>query len=177
MKKNKVKVIETVEDLQKYLNMPENQGKTVGFTPTMGALHEGHMSLLRQSVNENDLSVVSIYVNPTQFNDPEDLAKRLRRARAVRSGLKWTTMVAFAAIVILGVQSIAQGVRLHHVEQTRQNRERSQPSNRRNPGRSYRHETSTRSANIWPSVSSDLAFLSRAWASIITSTLGLGATI
>ena len=50
-------------------------GQTVGFVPTMGALHAGHAALLRQSVAENDVTVLSIYVNPTQFNNPNDLAR------------------------------------------------------------------------------------------------------
>ena len=70
-----MKVIHTIKDLQAELTVLKAQGKKVGLVPTMGALHAGHASLVKRSANENDVTVVSVFVNPTQFNDKNDLAK------------------------------------------------------------------------------------------------------
>ena len=77
-----MKVFEKIADLQNALFDDRKQGKSVGFVPTMGALHEGHASLVRRSVKENDVTVVSIFVNPTQFNDKNDLKNYPRDLKA-----------------------------------------------------------------------------------------------
>lgn len=71
-----MQVFQTVSDIQRYLlTINELNKKKVGFVPTMGALHEGHLSLIRTSKSKSDITVCSIFVNPTQFNDKKDFEK------------------------------------------------------------------------------------------------------
>lgn len=69
----------SIQELQTYLN---SQSGSLGFVPTMGALHPGHGELIKKSSQENQRTLVSIFVNPTQFNDPQDLAKYPRTLEA-----------------------------------------------------------------------------------------------
>ena len=68
-----MQIIDTKKELKVVLDAARAEGKTIGLVPTMGALHEGHASLVNRSVKECDLTVVSVFVNPTQFNDKTDL--------------------------------------------------------------------------------------------------------
>ena len=72
-KKKAMKVFTKIVDLQNALFDERKAGHSVGLVPTMGALHQGHASLVRRSVKENGVTVVSVFVNPTQFNDANDL--------------------------------------------------------------------------------------------------------
>ncbi|MBQ2219658.1 MAG: pantoate--beta-alanine ligase, partial [Elusimicrobia bacterium] len=67
-----MKIIRKPEELQKAIEGLKKKGKTVGLVPTMGALHAGHISLMKKSVSQNDVTVVSVYVNPIQFGPNED---------------------------------------------------------------------------------------------------------
>jgi len=70
-----VKTIETKDDLRDFLDDKRRAGRRIALVPTMGALHEGHLSLIRHALRTADVVVCSIFVNPTQFNDPKDLEK------------------------------------------------------------------------------------------------------
>ena len=83
-------VVKEISDLKSHIQEIKRAGKTVGFVPTMGALHAGHLSLVQAAGRQTDYVVVSIFVNPTQFNDPNDLEKYPRTLEQDRQLLEPT---------------------------------------------------------------------------------------
>lgn len=77
-----MEIINSIVALQNALYAPRKAGKRIGLVPTMGALHDGHASLIRRSVKDCDVTVVSVFLNPTQFNDQNDLARYPRTLEA-----------------------------------------------------------------------------------------------
>lgn len=68
-------IFKEIRALQQHLSIQQQKGKSIGFVPTMGALHQGHLSLIQNSRSHSDITVCSIFINPTQFNDPKDFEK------------------------------------------------------------------------------------------------------
>ncbi|WP_342089440.1 pantoate--beta-alanine ligase [Dyadobacter sp. OTU695] len=83
-----MEVFTSVKSLRQFLDQQIFHQKTVGLVPTMGALHKGHISLIEAAKKDNDIVVCSVFVNPTQFNNPEDLAKYPRTFEADRAMLE-----------------------------------------------------------------------------------------
>jgi len=83
-----MKQFTTIRETQTYLQNQREAGKSIGFVPTMGALHKGHLTLVQRSANENDLTVCSVFVNPIQFNNKADLEKYPRSLNSDAKMLK-----------------------------------------------------------------------------------------
>lgn len=96
-------VVTTTDELQERLSPLRSEGRSIGFVPTMGALHAGHASLVEQCVADNDVAVVSIFVNPTQFNDKNDL---IHYPRTLDADLKLLEPLGVTVVFAPGVEDV-----------------------------------------------------------------------
>ncbi|MBD5172830.1 MAG: pantoate--beta-alanine ligase [Bacteroidales bacterium] len=112
-----MQIIRTAAELESLVGREKNNGHSIGFVPTMGALHDGHLSLVEKAVADNDVSIVSIFVNPTQFNNPTDLATYPRDEQADFKLLASTGLTAvFAPTVEEIYPGGAEGRRRHEFD-------------------------------------------------------------
>ncbi|MBF0494459.1 MAG: pantoate--beta-alanine ligase [Candidatus Omnitrophica bacterium] len=110
-----MKIIRTIKAMKRFSRDAKKRGKTIGFVPTMGALHNGHLSLARQSKKDCDLTVVSVFVNPTQFGPREDLSKYPRN---IRKDKKLLASVNVDVLFFPSVDEIYPGGYSTYVENT-----------------------------------------------------------
>ena len=90
-------LFETIPELRQYLKKSRTEGRSIGFVPTMGCLHQGHLALIQQSASQNDITVLSIFLNPTQFSCREDYAKYPRcRDEDIATAEKAGATIVFA---------------------------------------------------------------------------------
>ncbi len=108
-----MRTITTVTELRHALALQREQGKSIGFVPTMGALHEGHLSLVRMSKQHTDVTVVSIFVNPTQFGPSEDFEKYPRTMEADASLLVEEEVEFLFAPSVQQIYPAAHDTRIH----------------------------------------------------------------
>ncbi|MBP7102199.1 MAG: pantoate--beta-alanine ligase [Bacteroidales bacterium] len=94
-----MRIIQTCNDIISFVKDTKRQSQTIGFVPTMGALHQGHLALLKQAKAENDVVICSIFVNPTQFNDAEDYKKYPRNIEKDIDSIKTLCDVVFVPSV------------------------------------------------------------------------------
>ena len=103
-----MKIAKTIKETKEFINKLKLQGLSIGFVPTMGALHKGHLELIRRAKAENDFVSCSIFVNPIQFNNSDDLKKY---PRTLEDDIKKLEEIACDLVFIPSVEEIVTGVR------------------------------------------------------------------
>lgn len=99
-------ILRTVDEVRDFVARERGRNASVGLVPTMGALHEGHLSLVEKAVEGNDVAIVSVFVNPTQFNNPNDLATYPRQEEA---DFKLLAQAGVAAVFAPSVEEMYPG--------------------------------------------------------------------